>query len=452
MMMAVTYTLEEVARMSNDAAVRAQFDARNLACLRFLAICFGIIGFAEAIGGSARANFVGLAAGLVAGTLSFIVSRAARRTSPSWPPIVRRHVSATIITFVSVQIALIVLFNAFSSPGGHITVQMGHGAVAWSVIIPILMVGFRMPAMELGVLHLLILLLTYPLSASENGAPFIGSLSVNAMAFGYELSTSRRMRKQIKADWSERSAQAREQVRMRDELRYARELQLNMLPERAPQVDWLDLSGASQPATEVGGDYFDYFLEGDCLAVVCADVAGHGMASFLFLSALRSGFMLLRGSLGQPAAVLEQLRHLVEQTSRRRMLVTVSVVLFDPQAKRITIASAGHPPIVVRYASGHVELIELFAPPLGARLPVTIPQRNLNIGPGDIVVMHSDGVYECRGENGEAYGLDRLMECVRASRAGDAESLRDEILRDVERFRGAAPQDDDVTVVVARVK
>jgi sigma-B regulation protein RsbU (phosphoserine phosphatase) len=237
---------------------------------------------------------------------------------------------------------------------------------------------------------------------------------------------------------------------MRDELRYARELQLTMLPEYAPQLAWADISSESVPATEVGGDYYDYFLQDDRVALVCGDVAGHGMAAGLMLSSVRTGFMLLRGSLHDPAAVLRRLHELVLETSRRRMLVTVSVVLVDHGAGTATIASAGHPPVLVRRSDGTVESMNLFGTPLGVRLPVEVPQRTIPIASGDIIVLHSDGIYETTNADGEDYGLERLEAIVRTG-AATAEELRDAILRDVADFRGSEEAADDVTVVVCRM-
>ena len=134
------------------------------------------------------------------------------------------------------------------------------------------------------------------------------------------------------------------------------------------------------------------------------------------------------------------------------MLVTVAVVLLDQATRRATVASAGHPPIVIAHADGTVETLELFAPPLGVRLPVDIPQRTIDFRSGDVFVLHSDGVYETVSNQGETYGIDRLVDVIRAHATDDSEALRDAIVADVDAFRGSAPQDDDVTVVVARIR
>src|SRR5207247_11209822 len=81
---------------------------------------------------------------------------------------------------------------------------------------------------------------------------------------------SRRTRAQTIQDWTTRRTGAREQVRMRNELQYAREVQLSMLPHSSPAIEWVDVAGTSLPATEVGGDYYDYFVDPDSIVIVCA--------------------------------------------------------------------------------------------------------------------------------------------------------------------------------------
>ncbi|HUP60646.1 MAG TPA: PP2C family protein-serine/threonine phosphatase [Thermoanaerobaculia bacterium] len=451
-----TYTLDDVARTTDESAVRRRFDRRNLAwsfgLLIFFAMIFLILTASSAHRG-APWNPVFGALGFALAATTFLLMRDAWRiergtTRGSWRAgtWVSKHVTATTITFIVASYALILTITSNTDDW-----------IPWVMIVPYLVIGVRMAVAEHVLLHAMFgtgaLLLTIFASTGKDSPPeiLLGSSINNVIALAIVLIASHRLRRKITREWSERRASAREQIRMRDELRYARELQLSMLPECAPSTDWADLCAISLPATEVGGDYYDYFVDRDRIALVCGDVAGHGMASGIMLSALRSGFTLLRDSLGDPAAVLKRLHDLVALTSRRRMLVTVTVVLLDRVAKRATIASAGHPPVVLRHADGRVESIELFAPPLGVRLPVDIPQRQLDIESGDVFVLHSDGIYETRNAEDEVYGLDRLFDVVRLRGNDGAESLRDAIIADVERFRGSALQADDVTVVVAKI-
>jgi len=448
-------SIEDVAATSEDAAVRRRFDARNLVWLTVLLVFFLFASLIELGGNLLRRTAVDLAissSNFVLVVLMLFVMRDVYRVERKgktpglwgislW---IRRHVSATVITYVIVQFALAIAFTR------------REDWFAWAVVFPFLMLVFRMLVSEAVLLHSVFfgvsaaMALLGPMPRGDRFPLVIGVAVINGMTLGVELFAARRLRKQITADWSERRHSAQEQLRMRDELRYARAIQLSMLPEAPPRLEWVDLAGVSMPATEVGGDYFDYFPIGDRLAIVSGDVAGHGLASGLVLAALRSGFTLLRDSLGDPAAVLRRLHDLIAETTRRRTLVTCAVLLLDRTTRRATFASAGHPPVIAR-RDGAVEAIELFAPPLGVRLPVRIPQREMPFAAGDVFVLHTDGVYESVSPTGESYGMERIENLVRDCAGASAAEVRDALIRDVERFRGGGAQTDDVTVVVARV-
>ena len=447
-------------RTSDEDAVRRRFAQRNRVWLTFLLIFFAFASLITAVNNDdektpadvliAVGNLGVIALGL------FVMFYAAREDrsgnvvlvrAGAW---VRAHSNAVALFYSAAQYTVSLMLG-----------REGDSFLGWVMCMPFLMLGFRMAVAELVLLHgyLLAGALVMTLIGGEKAREmpvYIAVLVINAVTLATELYMSRRMRRDTVSEWTSRRTQAREQVRMRDELRYARELQLSMLPECAPNLDWADICSISVPATEVGGDYYDYFVDGadqSRVALVCVDVAGHGMASGLVLAALRSGFTLLRDSLHDPAAVLQRLHALVAETSRRRMLVTVSVALLDRTNRTATIASAGNPPIFVRRAGPEptVETINLYAPPLGVRLPVEIPQRRIDVRPGDVIVLHSDGIYETRNANDDVYGLDRIAKVILERGGESAETLREALLADVAAFRGSVEQHDDVTLVVCRL-
>src|SRR5258708_32112356 len=110
--------------------------------------------------------------------------------------------------------------------------------------------------------------------------------SINIACFVAGALTSRTVKRTAIEEGTQRRGEAREQLRIRDELRFAREVQISMLPEAPPQLAWADVAGISLPATEVGGDYYDYFVVDGGLAIVFGCVAGHALASGINLSAL----------------------------------------------------------------------------------------------------------------------------------------------------------------------
>jgi sigma-B regulation protein RsbU (phosphoserine phosphatase) len=242
---------------------------------------------------------------------------------------------------------------------------------------------------------------------------------------------------------------------MRDEIADARKIQLSMLPLAAPDVPWLELSSVSLPANEVGGDYYDYVpLDGGSLALVVGDVAGHGVASGLVLSGVRSGLYLLRDELGSPAAAVGKLNRMVRDSARWRMYVTLLVAVLDPEARLLRAVSAGHPPLLC-WSRRRREVVELGAgaAPLGTGLPPSFQEVELPLEEGDVVVLYSDGLTETRNLAGDVYGIDRLgRELANLAELPTALKIRDGLLHALSRFKGDAQQTDDLTLLVGRVR
>jgi hypothetical protein len=436
--------LRLLAESTEASAIRDQFDLHNSRYVRILAVALLLFSFPATIAYAAHLLWLkaaGASVILVASVIALLITMGRGRA------LARRTAQARSEWLISLVFAGFVGFMTISYT------QPQHLAIFASTT-PWVVVFLWMPVGRRLVMHLLFALLlivaiettTAPLRMGR-GEYYAPAFSSNVAAFLAGAFFSRRARRRIVALWSERHAQAVEQLRMRDELQLAREMQLSMLPEAPPSIPWLDVAAVSLPATEVGGDYYDYFRVGERLALVCGDVAGHGLASGIVLTALRSGFTLLRDSLADPAAVLTRLHDLVEQTSRRRMLATAAVVSIDPASRRARIASAGHPPVMLR-SNGSVRSIELFGPPLGVRLPVRIAQTEVSVAAGDVFVLHSDGVYETTNSAGDLYGLDRLASLI-SHAGGSADDVLRAIVDDVNAFRGGAAQDDDLTIVVA---
>jgi sigma-B regulation protein RsbU (phosphoserine phosphatase) len=238
---------------------------------------------------------------------------------------------------------------------------------------------------------------------------------------------------------------------MKEELEYAREIQLSMLPKAAPDVGWLEMAALSLPASEVGGDYYDYFqLDDHRLAVVVGDVTGHGVASGLVLSGVRASLNLLAGEFEDPAAVLGRLNLMLKRTAPRRMHMTLGVAVFDRARCEVTVALAGHPPaVVIRAGDGSVRQVGRSSVPLGALERAVFRAETIALDPGDRVVLFSDGLVETEDVGEVQYGWERLESFLAGLGAnGDAKSVRDGLLRDLWDHKGEAEQVDDVTMVV----
>ncbi len=456
-----SFTLDDLAHLSETEAVRRRFDARNVAVVRWYLRAGLMLSFVEIImamaEGFSRIPLSIAVANLLLVLLLIPLFRTLDTGRLSRFFFLRRLASAlgryprgTVLAYVIVQLVLAVAY-----PG------LSEASFVWFIIVAYLMVPLRVQPSEFFLLYGVLIVVSFVVSMLQlfGGASFDPgvtiSTGVNAVvAISVALGLTRRFRRQFLEQWRVQQNAAREQIRMREELEYAREIQLSMLPVESPAIDWLEISTISLPATEVGGDYFDYFQTDDGrLAVVTCDVAGHGLASGLVLSGVRSCLALLSEELVEPSSVMRRMHRMVKKTDRHRMLVTMSILLLDPDRGHAIVSSAGHPPILVRRAAGEVEELHIESLPLGAALASTFEEHPLNFATGDLFVLHTDGIYEALNPAGEQYGMDRLRDVVASGEAeAGAQEVRDAIIRDLWEFRDSAPQEDDITLVVLKVR
>ena len=283
----------------------------------------------------------------------------------------------------------------------------------------------------------------------------IAQTAVTAVVFSIVRDATRKKRRDFLVNWRRELHRHREQRRMQEELDDARKIQLSMLPRSEPRIPWLETAGISIPASEVGGDYYDYFtISATRQAIVVGDVAGHGVASGLLLSGVRSCLHLLHEAPVAPVEVLGKIDRMLRRTIVQRGFVTLLYALFDYERRSLTFAAAGHPPLLrLRGLDGSVEELELHALPLGTRLGSQPQERTVTIADDDVFVLFTDGIAETVNAHGEVYGADRLQKLLRRiSPRRTAREIRDTVLGDVWTFKADGLQLDDITIVVARVR
>jgi sigma-B regulation protein RsbU (phosphoserine phosphatase) len=236
------------------------------------------------------------------------------------------------------------------------------------------------------------------------------------------------------------------------ELAVARRIQQDLLPHGVLAVDGAEVAGINRPCFAVGGDYFDYFrLDDGRVALAIADVAGKGVPAALLMSNLQA---ILRAECARGAGVPHvpalANRQLMESMSGNSKFVTFFYGAYDPAARRLSYSNAGHnPPLVVR-ADGTIEELVAGGLILGVFALAEYDEAAVDLGPGDAVVLFTDGVTEAEARHG-MYGDERLHELLRRERTGSAASIAEAICRDVDRFSHGLHQTDDVTVVVVKL-
>jgi sigma-B regulation protein RsbU (phosphoserine phosphatase) len=240
--------------------------------------------------------------------------------------------------------------------------------------------------------------------------------------------------------------------RMRKELEMARDVQRATLPAQMPAVPGYDVQGTFHPATLTGGDTFDVALFEKGLMVVLADATGHGMGPALSVSQmqamLRMAFRLGAGLEG----AFTHVNNLLAEGLPGDHFITAFIGVLDPLTHRLRFHSAGQGPILLfRAGTGALEAHPPTSFPLGAMPLTTLAVApTVELGPGDILVLLSDGYLEHRDAEGQEYGQDRVAEVLRENHDKTMEELAAVLLGSVRTFARGAPQEDDMTAVLIK--
>ena len=327
----------------------------------------------------------------------------------------------------------------------------------------LLTIALRISVTERLMIHLGLLLVAVSISFARPDDGLAGTdgpmvtvaiyvvITIVSFLLGWLL--TRGFTKNFITEWAPAQKSVRDQQRMREELELARSIQLSMLPRALPEVSGVDVAAVSLPATEVGGDYYDFFVRNGAFSVVQADVAGHGVGSAIVLSGVRSGLRLLTADVDDPRQIFRRLDELVRDTRSERMLVTMCMVSLDVERRTASVISAGHPPVLHwKRRTGTVDVVLLPSLPLGTGLAQDPVVATLALEAGDRLLIHSDGAYETRDAEDQEFGLERLSAALAAGGSdASAEGTLETVLEALQRFRGHARQEDDVTIVVLDV-
>lgn len=233
--------------------------------------------------------------------------------------------------------------------------------------------------------------------------------------------------------------------------RDASAVQRALLPASVPQVRGLDLAAVTRPALGVGGDYFDFLDGGDGrLCVVCADVAGKGMAAALVMATLRAFVHShLESAESLPALAATLNRRLYDSTAPSRF-ATCCLLRYDGASRAVDYVNAGHLPPVVRRTSGIVERFAVHGPALGILPGAYFQAGHVSLDPGDVVALYSDGVTDATSAAGDEFGEARLLDGIARHAHRGAPAIVEEILAAVDRFAAGVSQFDDITLVALR--
>ena len=236
------------------------------------------------------------------------------------------------------------------------------------------------------------------------------------------------------------------------DLTLASQVQRQVLP-KPPIVPGIELAAAMQTARLLGGDYYDFFQISDNIVdIVIADVSGKGAAASLLMPSLAVVLRVRAHELPGPAAIIKDLDSVLKQITGPANFVTVFYARVNPSLRTLQYANGGHnPPLLVRTRTQTTLLLEESGPIVGILPDAHFTDTIVTLESGDILTLYTDGVTEQENENEDQFSIDRLKNLILSRETDSAATLVSDVTEAVSTFAGTKEQEDDLTLVVAKI-
>jgi stage II sporulation SpoE-like protein len=244
-----------------------------------------------------------------------------------------------------------------------------------------------------------------------------------------------------------------EDMALQDELELASEVQKNLLPSPLPELEGYDVAAFSTPAKHAGGDYYDLVIPDSKQAIfMLADVAGHGIGPALLTVSSRAYFRAILGEHQKISEIIERVNQLMACDLRAGQFVTLTALVLCMNTHTAKYFSAGHgPTLVVRKKEGTVERMEAQSIPLGIDVPLKMdPPIKFSLSEGDIVAMFSDGCYEGKNDEDEAFGIERVVGLIKENQDKPVDEIITLLQETITSFTGRKSQADDMTMLLLK--
>ncbi|MCR5625275.1 MAG: PP2C family protein-serine/threonine phosphatase [Lachnospiraceae bacterium] len=242
---------------------------------------------------------------------------------------------------------------------------------------------------------------------------------------------------------------AKEKERTAAELDVAATIQRGVLPSVYPELDGYKLCASMDPAKEVGGDFYDFFLiDEDHLCLVIADVSGKGIPASLFMMISKTFVKNSSVSNTDPADILTKTNEGICETDNDNMFVTVWIGVINLKTGHVNAANAGHEYPMIKKANGQFELFkDKHSVAIGIMDGMRFKSYEFDLEPGDSIFVYTDGAAEATNANDELFGTDRMLESLNTCESDNPDKLLDKMTKDIDKFVGTAPQFDDLTML-----
>jgi serine phosphatase RsbU (regulator of sigma subunit) len=237
------------------------------------------------------------------------------------------------------------------------------------------------------------------------------------------------------------------------ELEIARRVQARLFPQRLPELASLEYAGACVQTHQVGGDYYDFLDLGQArLCLVLGDIAGKGIAAALLMANLQANLRSqCATAVEQPEQLLQSVNRLFYENTTENAYATLFYSEFDDRTCRLRYVNCGHLPGLVVQSDGTVKRLSSTATVLGLFTEWSCRTAELELCPGDLFAIYTDGITEALNHRDEEFGEERLLDVMTRARDLSPSHIVSAVFDEVRRFSGDQ-QRDDVTLIVARCR
>ncbi len=244
---------------------------------------------------------------------------------------------------------------------------------------------------------------------------------------------------------------AMEQERLEKELALAAQIQRDFLPKSSPRIVGFEVSGLNLPCFEVGGDYFDYIpIDQERLGLVVADVSGKGVSAALLMASLRASLHTEISPHYDLAAMAARLNNFVHRSSAANSFITFFFCELNLKTGEVRYVNAGHNPPAVLNGRGKTERLGPSGLCLGMFPSSAYEVRQAKVEKGDIILLFTDGMTECRNRAGQEFGEEKLIDFLRRNSRQPADELLQELKAQFQAFTAGVDPFDDTTLVIIK--
>jgi sigma-B regulation protein RsbU (phosphoserine phosphatase) len=279
--------------------------------------------------------------------------------------------------------------------------------------------------------------------------PFMATMIVGVSAELYRRTRDRLESKnrELQTNLDREAAHREHQER---ELQQAREIQQSLLPKEIPQIPGFEIDGAWEPAREVGGDYFDVIrLSDNQLGICIADVVGKSVSAALLMANVQATVRAFASEAVSPATLCTRVNSVLCSTISAGKFVTLLYGVLDAKSRTFRYTNAGHlSPIFIRATGRAVELSDRGAL-LGVFPDWKYEDSQIELTPGDRLLLFTDGITEAGMEDGEEFGEQRLIASATENSTQSVQDLKQHLLTDAKKFCRSQLHDDATLVVIA---